>query len=783
MYPTDVPGSAAPLAPGWLRWLQAGRIGWPLSLLPLGLLAWFASLIETVAGGSIPTLTVPWVPGLGVTFAFAIDGLGLLFALIITGMGTLIFIYAGGYMAGHPQIGRLYLYLCIFMVAMLGVVLADNLITLFIFWELTSISSYLLIGFNHAAASSRTAALQSLLVTGAGGLAMLAGFVLLGIAGGSLELYDLQAAHATILASPLYLPALTLVLIGAFTKSAQFPFQFWLPGAMAAPTPVSAYLHSATMVKAGVYLVARLTPVLGGTPAWHLTITTIGAITLLLGAYVALMQTDLKRVLAFTTVSALGILMLLLGIGSEAAITAAMVFLIVHALYKGALFMIAGAIDHETGTRNLRELGGLRAAMPWTAAAAILAALSMTGIPPFLGFVGKELIYEGTSEMEHLALTPLLLTGVAFLGNVLTITAACLVVAIPFFGATKPTPHKPHEAPLSMLFGPLLLGALGLLIGTLPDLLATPIVNAATTAILVEDPHIHLALWHGFNAVLVLSGVTIATGVAIYTSGAWQHGAPPILKAILADSPDQGYHGLLGAMQTVARWQTRVLQSGYLRYYLTTILITAGLLIGYTAFSSIEWSELEPFSRVFYTYEAVIAVIILAAAWFVIRANRLLQAVAGLGVVGFGVAIIFLLGSAPDLAITQFAIETLSVILFVLVLYRMPELSRRATPMTHLRDAAMALGAGVVMTLLVLATISGNIERHLTPYFAENSYVLAHGRNVVNVILVDFRALDTMGEITVIAIAALGIYSLLKLQPQQPNPPADPAAKKKEPGS
>jgi multicomponent Na+:H+ antiporter subunit A len=379
----------------WLHRLTRGATGWLLALLPAGLAVYFASLLGSVANGEAITISRPWATGLGINLSFYVDGLSLLFALMITGIGALVIIYAGSYLAGKPQLTRFYTLVLMFMASMLGVVLAGNLITIFVFWELTSLTSFLLIGLDHDRPGARAAALQALLVTGGGGLALMAGLLLMGQIGGSLELATLLSNGNAVREHALYVPVLLLILLGAFTKSAQTPFHFWLPNAMEAPTPVSAYLHSATMVKAGVYLLARLSPLLGGTDEWHYLVTGAGIVTMLLGALLALVQTDLKRILAYSTVSTLGALVLLLGLDTTLSVKAAMLFLLVHALYKGALFLVAGILDHETGTRDIRRLGGLARAMPITAAAAVLAALSMAGLPPMLGFINKELALRG----------------------------------------------------------------------------------------------------------------------------------------------------------------------------------------------------------------------------------------------------------------------------------------------------------------------------------------------------------------------------------------------------
>lgn len=733
-----------------------------IALLPLVQVAYFASFIAPITNGEVFSFTYAWVPSLNINLSFYVDGLSLVFALLISGIGTLVVIYGGEYLAGHPQLGRFYASLLMFMASMLGVVLADNLITLFIFWELTSLSSYLLIGFDHERAAARAAALQALLVTGAGGLALLAGFILLGQAGGSLELSALLSRGEAIRAHSLYLPILLLVLAGAFTKSAQFPFHFWLPSAMEAPTPVSAYLHSATMVKAGIYLLARLSPILGYTEAWNYLVTLAGAVTMLIGAALALAQTDLKRILAYSTVSALGTLTLLIGLDTTLAVKAAVVFLMVHSLYKGALFLVAGAVDHETGTRHVEVLGGLRRKMPIITAAALLAALSMAGLPPLFGFISKELLYEAKLQAPNAAW---LITGAGVVANALMVALAGIVGLRPFFGRQTATPKAPHEAPFALWLGPALLAMIGLIIGLFPDLIAKPLVAAAVSAVRAEPTEIKLALWHGLNPILALSIVTVVSGAGVYF-------VRPLLRRSLARrvemvapwGPTRLYSLGLDGLNLLARAQTRLLQSGYLRFYLMIIIATTVGLVVYTLASNGQLNGVvrQPGEARF--YEIVIAVLILAAAVVVTRAQSRLAAVVALGVVGYGVALIFIFFSAPDLAMTQFTIETLTVVLFVLVLYKLPRFAKYSGLSHRLRDALVAVVAGGVMTVLVLIVTVAPSPSRLTSYFAENSLLLAKGRNVVNVILVDFRGLDTFGEITVLAVAAIGVYALLKLR-------------------
>ena len=725
-----------------------------LLAIPLGLFAWFVLQIGPVAAGQVLQVAIPWIPSLGVTLSFRVDGLGLLFALLISGIGALVLLYASSYLHDHPHLGRFYGYLLTFMAAMLGTVLAGDLITLFIFWELTGVCSFLLIGFDYQQAASRRAALQALLVTGAGGLALLAGIILLAKAADSSDLSVILASGDQIRSHGLYLPILLLMLAGAFTKSAQFPFQFWLPGAMAAPTPVSAYLHSATMVKLGVFLLARFSPVLGGTDSWFVWLTVVGGITLLLGAAKAVLRTDLKQILAWTTVSALGMLTFLLGIGTQLAVTAAMLLLTVHALYKSALFLAAGAVDHGTGSREVNRLGGLAPSMPQVALAAGLAALSMAGLLPLAGFIAKELFYEATL---HAPIRPWLLSGVALAGNSLTVAAALLAGYLPFYGVLRDRDIHPHRVDLRLWLPPLLPALLGLLVGLFPAGFGTLLTAPAVAQVVGSPVAVELALWHGFSPVLLLSLVTLGAGFCLYLlcrRWGW-------LQRLPGWDTEQLYDLLLERLPGFASSVTLHLQSGKLRYYLMTVTgVAVALMAGTLAVNSTADLRLPmPDGSL---HEWLTALVILAGALFATITSSRLAAVAALGVVGYGVALIYIIFGAPDLAMTQFCIETLSIILFVLVLHKLPHFTLLSTTRARLRDLVVALGIGSVMTMLVWRAVSQPLIPSLSTWFMEQSLPAGHGRNVVNVILVDFRALDTLGEITVLAVAALGVYAMLK---------------------
>lgn len=757
-------GFALACAAPWLYRVCGKGTGWLLAGLPLGLALYFARWLNALPPrGALPFAAYRWFPSLDIELSFYVDGWSLLFALLISGIGALILIYAGGYLEGHPQLGRLYAFLLMFMASMLGLVLADNLLLLFIFWELTSISSYLLIGFDHERPAARAAALQALLVTGAGGLALLAGLLMLGQAAGSYSLAGLIKQGNTLAAHPLYVPIVVLIVAGAFTKSAQVPFHFWLPSAMEAPTPVSAYLHSATMVKAGVYLLARLGPVLGGSLSWQVLVTTGGAVTMLVGAFLALRQTDLKRLLAYSTVSALGVLVLLIGLGRPEALAAAVVFLLAHALYKGALFLVAGAVDHATGTRDVEQLGGLNRTMPVIALAATVAALSMAGLPPLFGFLAKELLYEAVLH----APAAVWLTGAVVVASICFIALAGVVVVRPFFGPAVETSQHPHPIAPSLGLGPVVLAGLGLLLGLGPKVVERPLLTPAVAALQTAAPgeSLQLALWHGWNLALALSGLSLAGGVGLYyyVERLRRWSMPWRLLGRLG--PAQGYDLALRGLNSLANFQTRLLQSGYLRYYLMIIIVTAGGLIVSTIVTRTEVLPPLPVAPMRF-YEAGVIGLMILAALLTVRSQPRLAAIATLGVVGYSIALFFVLLGAPDLAMTQFLIETLTVILFVLVFYHLPPPKEESVSLARLRDALLASGVGGLMTFLVIVAARVEMDERISGYFVDNSLPLGHGRNIVNVILVDFRGLDTLGEITVLAVAGVGVYALLKLRPR-----------------
>ncbi len=732
-----------------------------VALLPFSLFVYFISFLPRISAGETIEFHWDWVPSLGVGMDFYLDGLSLLFTLLITGIGTLVFVYTSSYLKGHQYLDRFYAYLSMFMGSMLGVVMADNIITLFIFWELTSISSFFLIGFNNDSEPSRKSALTALGITGFGGLFLLAGMVTLGFITEEFQISSLSAMSGEIHAHELYPWVIGLVFIGAFTKSAQFPFHFWLPGAMKAPTPVSTYLHSATMVKAGIYLLARFTPVLGNHPWWNTTLIIIGGITMLYAALHAIFRLDLKGILAYSTISALGILTFLIGLGTTAALTAAAVFILVHALYKATLFLITGIIDHETGTRDVSKLAGLNKVMLPVGIAGLLAAVSNAGIPPTFGFVGKDLIYEATLHFDSMAWV---LTGAAIITNVALLFAGFLAGIKPFAGKLPKAYAKVHLPPAAMWVPPMILAVLGMLFGMIPPLVDGPLIKPIVSALTLRTPDFHLHLWHGFNVVLALSVATIATGIALYFFIKPSEALLGRATRFEAISPHSLVRGLGRGVTWFSEKWTNFLQNGYLRYYLITILSFLTLLLAYRLFLGVEiYVDASTLSEIT-IYEAIIVTIMASAIIFTVFTKSRLAAVAAMGVVGYSFCLIFLFYSAPDLAMTQFSIDTLTVILFVLVIYNLPKYLNLSETRDRIRDGLLALVFGALISVLTLEVLNETVEKDISTYYAEQAYLLGKGKNVVNVILVDFRGFDTMVEITVLAIAALGVFSLLKLR-------------------
>ena len=737
-----------------------GRASLINSVVPIGLFIYFCTLIPQVISEGAVLQSYSWVSSMGVDLNFNLDGLSLIFALMITGIGSMVFIYTSAYMKGSAQLDRFYGYLAMFMASMLGMVLSDNLITIFVFWELTTIVSFFLIGYNTHEEGSRKAAMMSLGITGFGGMLLLGGFILMGTIGGTYSINEMLNSGVAFSAN-IYYPLILFFIIGAaFTKSAQFPFHFWLPLAMKAPTPVSTYLHSATMVKAGIYILFRLSPVLGNDPAWNNTLMLFGGVTMLYGAWHTLFRTDLKGILAYSTISALGILTFLIGLGTEAAFLAALIFIMVHALYKATLFLVAGSIDKATGTRDILRLRGLGKYMIPVAIAGVLAAISNAGIPPSFGFLGKDLIYEATLGMGDSAV---FLTVAAILTNVLLLYAGFLVGIKPFMGKLTDPDIEVKKLSPAIWVPALTLGVLCIVFGIFPSI-GGSLARPALAAIISEPYAFDLKLWHGFNTIILLSGITIASGVLLYIfvkpsekKVAFIAKADFLSPMVLTQLLSRGF------MQISFLW-TRFFNSGYLRYYLLTLMTFFIAIIGYELLAvarvDIDFSQIKEVTF----YEMSTILIMVMGILITVFSQSRLTAIAALGVLGYAMCIIFVFYGAPDLAMTQFSIDTLTVILFVLVVFRLPKYKVYSGLRSRIRDGIVALSFGSLVTLLILEVLAQPVNRELSAYYADNAYLLAKGKNVVNVILVDFRGIDTMVEITVLAIAAIGVFSLIKLQ-------------------
>jgi len=783
-----LPFAAAVLAP-WLVSRLGANGAWLLAFAPALAFAHFAGFLPEIAAGERVTGGYAWVPSLNLSFSWFIDGLSLTFALLITGIGTLIVLYAGGYMKGHAQQGRFIGFILLFMGAMLGLVVSDSFLMLFVFWELTSITSFLLIGFDHTREASRRAALQALVVTGGGGLVLLAGMIFIWNITGVSQLSLLLATGDALRESPFYLAALFLVLGGAFTKSAQFPFHFWLPNAMEAPTPVSAYLHSATMVKAGVYLLMRLNPVMGGTPAWEILLPFFGGLTLIVGAVLAVRQTDLKLMLAYTTVASLGLLVMLTGFDTPYAIEAAVLYLVAHSLFKGALFMVAGAIDHEAGTRDITRLGGLRKLMPITFAAAILSGISMAGLPPLFGFLAKEEIYAALAGTSPRAI---LFTAVAVIGNALMFVIAFAVGLKPFLGHEGKTPKHAHEGPVLLWIGPLTLAVLSLVAALFSGITHRFISSPMASAVDGEAQTVTISLLPHVGAALALSVLTIILGVVLYLGIDRLRTAVDRLVTGFGISPDRGFDHFVSGLVSVSSGVTRFVQNGRLETYITLSFIFVAIVLLATPVFYGELPANLAMPSEFDFHEMAILAIAVVGVIAVLTAKDRLTAIVCLGIQGFAVAVIFLLYGAPDLSFTQFMVETLSVVILALVMTRLKLSPSDHRPMwARLADGSLAIACGIGFALMLAASTAGPFDGSLSAFFGEYSKIIAHGANVVNVIIVDFRGVDTLGEIAVVMITGLSILALIRIRvgappASTPSPSAvapSPAPAKKKKGS
>ncbi|MDN7242075.1 Na+/H+ antiporter subunit A [Planococcus sp. N028] len=786
-----IPFLAAAIIPFIHNRLKKLNLGWLVIVIPLLLFAFFVYQIPVISSGETVSAMLNWIPSYGINFIVYLDGLSLILALLITGMGSLVVLYSIYYLSSTDSLPHFYAYLLLFMGAMLGVVLSDNLLVLYVFWELTSISSFLLIAFWYHRKNSRYGAQKSLLITVFGGFGMLAGFLMLYAISGTFSIRELVASAGQYTDHALFYPALFLVLLGAFTKSAQFPFHIWLPDAMEAPTPVSAYLHSATMVKAGIYLVARFTPVFGGTSAWFWTVTLVGLITLFWGAFCAIRQTDLKALLAYSTVSQLGLIMSLFGLGSAAlyfgdgeqgafyglATFAALFHLVNHSTFKGALFMVIGIVDHQVGTRDIRRLGGLIAVLPITFTFAVIGSFSMAGLPLFNGFLSKEMFFTASLRAANLPVFSAdtwgwIIPVIAWTASVLTFVYCMILVFRTFLGPKQSKKPEKNivEPPLGMLISPAILSLLIVGLFFVPNLLGDHLLKPALGAVLpnITDAAPHISAWHGFNTELLMTiGIIVFGSLLFATVRYW--------RKIYNYLPDGWtfnnlYNQILAKTEKNSGTITSAYMTGHLPHYFTYIfgffiLVTGGtlLLSGALSFDS---SEDAPVT----TYDFMLAIAMMVAAIAIPFAKSRLTATLLNGMLGYSIAIFFVLFRAPDLALTQLVIETVTTVLFLLCFYYLPDWKKEASPRgVKIRNAVIAIASGLTVTLIGLSVNSFDSFDSISSFY-EDSYELAGGNNIVNSILGDFRAFDTMLESLVLFIAGLGVFTLIRLKAKKEEP-------------
>ncbi|WP_339248935.1 Na+/H+ antiporter subunit A [Bacillus sp. FSL M8-0054] len=774
------------IIPFLAKYAKRVHTGWFVLILPVLLFIYFLPMIRMTQSGETLRSVLEWIPSLGINFTVYIDGLGLLFALLITGIGSLVTLYSIFYLSKEKeQLGPFYVYLLMFMGAMLGVVLVDNVMVLYMFWELTSLSSFLLIGYWYKREKSRYGAAKSLLITVSGGLCMLGGFILLYLITDSFSIREMVHQVQLIAGHELFIPAMILILLGAFTKSAQFPFYIWLPDAMEAPTPVSAYLHSATMVKAGIYVIARFSPIFAFSAQWFWIVSLVGLFTMVWGSFHAVKQTDLKSILAFSTVSQLGMIISMLGVSAAAlhyghteyytvAAMAAIFHLINHATFKGSLFMAVGIIDHETGTRDIRKLGGLMAIMPITFTISLIGTFSMAGLPPFNGFLSKEMFFTSMLRVTHFDLFNVQTWGVLFplfawIGSVFTFIYSMKLLFKTFRGNYQPEhlEKQAHEAPVGMLVPPVILVALAVSLFFFPNILSYSLIEPAMNSIYPtllaghEKFHVHISQWHGVTTELLMTAGIVVIGTIGYLSLNKWKGIYKLFPSKL--TLNRLYDKLLTLMEKGSYRVTKQYMTGFLRDYLLYIFAGFIILIGGAFAIKDGFSfKTEGMAKIG-VYEIILTLVMISATVATVFARSRLTAIIALGVVGYTLALFFVIFRAPDLALTQLVIETISVALFLLCFYHLPKLRLKTKTRTfRMTNFIISLGVGVIVTLLGIASSSQRTKDSIASFFVKHSHDLGGGDNVVNVILVDFRGFDTMFEITVLTIAALGIYSMIK---------------------
>lgn len=725
---------------------------------------------------STTTVYMNWMPHIGLNLDFNMDGLSFLFVMLISVIGMLVIFYSISYLSKQESLGHFYTYLMLFMGAMLGVVLSDNVLSLYLFWELTSISSFLLIAFWNHKEKSIQGAMKSMLITVFGGLMLLGGLMTLAVISGTFSIQEMIASRSDIVQSSLFIPAMLFILLAAFTKSAQFPFHIWLPDAMEAPTPVSAYLHSATMVKAGVYLVARMTPIFALNLTWVYIVLAVGAVTLFWASFNAVKQLDLKGVLAYSTVSQLGLMMTLLGAGGLSlhyehdelfylAIAACVFHIFNHASFKGALFMIVGIIDHETGTRDLKKLAGLMTVMPITFTLATIAALSMAGVPPFNGFLSKEMFLTSMFDLLNSPLSMLFSVIIILLiviGSLFTFIYSVKMIKDIFFGGAPNTPKQPHEAPLMMLVSPIILISIVIIVGIIPNSIA-PLINNGTTAILATTlPSVTISYWHGVNIALLTTLFIIIVGsVMVYFYSKWQ----AIYK--LQPSNWTFNHVYNSGLKTIDRFSLQVNQgiiaSGSKTHLYMIFIALATIALYLLTSVNLNFGHFT-LSKIG-IYEVILTVLILIATYMIIITNSRIFSVIMLSAIGYSVGLFYVFFNAPDLALTQLTIETISTALFLMCFYLLPRMSRyNETMKSRVTNGVIAITTGLTVTVIALIAYGHRYYPSINEYYIENVYKLAAGKNMVNVILVDFRGFDTLFESAVLGIAGIGIYTLVKLR-------------------
>lgn len=755
-------------------------------VVPLILFIYLLQYIPGVVKGNDTIYSFSWIPDLDFDFTVVIDGFSLLFGLLITGMGVLVILYSIYYLAKEREaLGNFYVYLLLFMGSMLGVVFSDNVMVLYVFWELTSISSFLLIAFWYERRASRSGALKALIITVTGGFFMLAGFIFLALMGNTYSIRELIAQAGDLSNHPFFLPAMILILIGAFTKSAQFPFSIWLPDAMEAPTPVSAYLHSATMVKAGIYLVARLTPFFGGHGLWFWLVSGIGLVTLLYGSWTAIKQTDLKALLAYSTVSQLGLVMSLIGVGSLAfyykegvlftvfatALFAGIFHLFNHSTFKGSLFMVVGIIDLGTGTRDIRRLGGLFHLMPITFTVAVISGFSMAGLPPFNGFLSKEMFFQSMLDVMRIETFGLKTWGILFpvlawVASIFTFVYSMILIFRTFTGKFRPERlNRPvREMPIGMLVAPVFLALIVIVVFFFPNTLSKYLLQPSLYSLLpsAEQAGIgHIQIWHGFTPAFWMTVGVIGAGILLYvTQRKWRNIYRLYPKHLTLNGI---FHGSITGYERLSNRVTTRYMTGSLRHYILYIFAFYILVLTFAVIRGGNVAVALANSQPIDVIDIVIVIGIIAAALSTLFTNNRITAIVSLSAVGYLVVLLYVIFRAPDLALTQMVVETVTTVLFLLCFYHLPKLGKRVEPMKFkLTNGIISVLMGVLVTVFSILAFNHKLFPPITSFF-ENSFELAGGKNIVNTILVDFRGFDTMLEISVLVIAGLGVFSLIRL--------------------